>query len=89
LNFVRKMGFLIPIALMMRSKSILGVNLLKIADQKPYIISHCLQEVLQLYKSGKLVPQVSRNYNVSEIGEAHEALESGKTVGKLVVNWSL
>ena len=41
LNFVRKMGLILPIGLMMRSKNILGVNMLKIADNKPEVIEHC------------------------------------------------
>ena len=38
LNFLRKMGILIPAALMMTSKSILGVNMLKIADEKIFAL---------------------------------------------------
>ena len=87
LNFVRKMGFVIPIGLMMRSKNILGVNMLKIADNKPKIMTHCLQEVVNLYKLGSIVPQVGGVYPVSEISKAHEALENGNTIGKLIINW--
>jgi NADPH:quinone reductase-like Zn-dependent oxidoreductase len=42
LNFVRKMGLIIPVGLMMRSKSVLGVNMLKIADNRPKVLQHCL-----------------------------------------------
>lgn len=87
LNFVRKMGFVIPIGLMMRSKSILGVNMLKIADNKPKIMTHCLQQVLELYKEGIIVPQIGGDYPVSQIAETHEALEKGTTIGKLAIHW--
>ena len=87
LNFVRKMGMVIPIGLMMRSKSVLGVNMLKIADNKPQIMMHCLQQVVQLYKAGEIVPQIGGNYPISEIAKAHEELESGTTIGKLAIHW--
>ena len=32
------MGFVVPIGLMMRSKNILGVNMLKLADNKPHVL---------------------------------------------------
>lgn len=87
LNFVRKMGFLTPIVLMMRSKSILGVNMLKIADNKPKVLEHCLQAVVKLYSEGKIKPQVGGSYTSDQMAEAHTALESGKTTGKLGVIW--
>jgi NADPH:quinone reductase-like Zn-dependent oxidoreductase len=87
LNFVRKMGLILPIGLMMRSKNILGVNMLKIADNRPMVLSECLNEVVKLYLKGELIPQVGGVYSVDQIAEAHAALESGKTTGKLSVKW--
>ncbi len=87
LNFVRKMGFLTPIVLMMRSKNILGVNMLKIADNKPRVLEHCLKSVVQLYSEGNIKPQVGGSYTSDQMAEAHSALESGKTTGKLGVIW--
>lgn len=87
LNFVRKMGLVLPIGLMMRSKNILGVNMLKIADNKPEVMEYCLTEVVSLFNEGKLIPQVGGIYNADDLAEAHAALESGKTTGKLTVKW--
>lgn len=87
LNFARKMGLVLPIGLMMRSKNILGVNMLKIADNKPKVLEHCLTAVVQLYKEGKIKPQVGGVFPASQLNEAHSALESGKTTGKLSVYW--
>lgn len=87
LNFVRKMGLLLPIALMMRSKNVLGVNMLKIADNRPEVLATCLQEVVHLFQNGELIPQVGGVYSVSQIAEAHTALENGNTTGKLTVKW--
>jgi NADPH:quinone reductase-like Zn-dependent oxidoreductase len=87
LNFLRKMGLVLPIGLMMRSKNVLGVNMLKIADNRPMVLTHCLREVVALYHEGKLIPQVGGVYSIDEVANAHEALENGKTTGKLTVKW--
>ncbi len=88
LNFVRKMGLITPIVLMMRSKSVLGVNMLKIADNKPKVLEICLHAIVNLYVEGKIKPQVGGSYSSDQMAEAHTALESGKTTGKLGVIWS-
>jgi NADPH2:quinone reductase len=87
LNFVGKMGFVVPIGLMMRSKSIIGINMLKVADFKPQVIAQCLNEVVQLVKQGQIRPVVGGVYKPSELKMAHRLLEEGKTVGKLIIEW--
>jgi len=87
LNFVRKMGLIIPVTLMMSSRSILGVNMLKIADQEPEILQHCLNEVLALAKQGIINPTVDEIYSSNELSDAHDRLESGKSIGKIIVKW--
>lgn len=87
LNFVRKMGLIIPIGFMMQSKSVLGVNMLKIADAKPEVIQHCLEAVIKLYKEGTIEPQIGGEFKSSQLAEAHTQLENGSSVGKLVVHW--
>ncbi len=87
LNFVRKMGLILPIGLMMRSKNVLGVNMLKIADNKPEVLTHCLAAVIQKYANGTLHPQVGGAYNATELNKAHTLLESGKSTGKLSIFW--
>lgn len=87
LNFVRKMGLLLPIGLMMRSKNVLGVNMLKIADNKPVVLETCLKAVVKLFEEGKIKPQVGGTYSADQMAEAHTALESGNSTGKLAVRW--
>ncbi len=87
LNFVKKMGIVIPIGLMMTSKNILGVNMLKIADQKPEVLSNCLSEVIDLFKKGIITPQIGGEFSIEDINQAHSLLESGKSTGKIVVKW--
>ncbi len=88
LNFVRKMGMVLPIGLMMNSRNILGVNMLKIADNKPKVLEHCLFSVIELYNQGEITPKVGGEYTSDQLAEAHAALESGKTTGKLGVRWN-
>jgi len=88
LNFVRKMGLVIPIGLMMKSKSVLGVNMLRIADDKPEVLKTCLQEVVKMAMEGAIYPQVGGIYSAQDLARAHADLESGKTIGKLVIEWS-
>lgn len=87
LNFARKMGLLVPVFLMMKSKNLLGVNMLKIADEKPDVLAFCLQQVVKLTKEGILKPQVGAKFTSGEMAEAHALLESGKSTGKISVFW--
>lgn len=85
--FVWRMGFIIPVLLMMRSKGIIGINMLKIADEQPLILKRCMGEVVKLFNDKKLKPVNGGEFPVSEIAKAHEFLESRKSVGKIVVKW--
>jgi NADPH:quinone reductase-like Zn-dependent oxidoreductase len=87
LNFLRKMGLFIPVKFMMLSKNILGVNMLKIADNRPQVIQLCLQEVVSLYKSGELTTVSGAVFNYKDIAAAHALLESGNSTGKITVTW--
>jgi NADPH2:quinone reductase len=87
LNFLRNMGLVLPVGLMMSSRNILGVNMLKLADQKPEVLSECLKEVVSTYKNGKLKPISGQTFNFSALAEAHEELGSGRSKGKLSVFW--
>jgi len=88
LNFVRKMGFIIPIGLMMRSKSVIGINMLKVADFKPEVLTLCLNEVVQLAKNKEIKPIVGERFSQDDFKRAHGLLESGTTIGKLAVFWN-
>jgi NADPH2:quinone reductase len=80
-------GIYHPLMLMMPSKSIIGVNMLKIADHKPKIIQRCLQHVVQLVEQGVFKPTVGKVFTPSEIGAAHDFLEKRKSTGKVAIQW--
>jgi len=87
LNFILKMGRPLPIGYMMRSKSVLGVNMLKIADNKPQVLANRLKEVFDLYRAGKIKPQSGGVYSVAKFDDAFSTLASGKSTGKIGVKW--
>lgn len=87
LNFVRKMGILIPIGLMGTSKSVIGVNMLRVSEMKPLLLKKCLDAVVALAIKEEIQPHVDKVFKATEIAAAHAYLESGKSVGKVVLEW--
>lgn len=85
IKFLRKMGLLLPILLVRDSVSLMGVNMIRIADQKPEVLQTCLKEVYKLYQTGKIKPHVGARFAFNEIAQAHSFLESRKSIGKVVV----
>ncbi|MBA3901711.1 MAG: zinc-binding dehydrogenase, partial [Bacteroidetes bacterium] len=87
LKLVWDYGVILPVLLLMTSKSIIGLNMLKIADFKPEIIQRCLINLLELYNSKKINPQTGAVFPFYEIEKAHEYLESRKSTGKIIIEW--
>ena len=82
-----KIGKIHPALLLLNSQSIIGVNLLKIAENKPKIIQNSLQELIHLVIQGKINPTANYGFNYKEIDEAHSGLEKGLFTGKSFINW--
>lgn len=80
-------GFLHPVGLLTSSITIAGVNMLRIADHKPKILQHCLNEVIGLAANNEIKPVVGGLYSAQEIAEAHMALESRNSIGKIALKW--
>ena len=76
-----------PIPLLMQSKSLIGVNMLKIADERPEVLRRCLIGIIDFWKTGQLKIHVGGVYPTEAIAEAHRALGGRGTTGKLVLNW--
>lgn len=87
LRLVWDFGFVHPLGLLMKSQSVIGVNMLKVGDVRPQTIKTCITEVVKLTESGVLKPHVSKVYSVKEMVEAHEFLGSRKSKGKVAVKW--
>jgi len=83
LNF----GWLHPLGLLMKSQSIIGVNILRIGDVRPKTLNYCLNEVIRLTDEGVLKPHVGAVFNAEDIAEAHDFVAERKSVGKVVLEW--
>lgn len=80
-------GFYHPGLLMMVSKAIIGVNMLKVAENKPEVLFSVLNELIALEKKGLIKHCAGKEYPVAQLAEAHAALENRGTIGKVVVRW--
>ncbi len=80
-------GFYHPVMLMMPSKGMIGINMLKIADNHPETLQRCLTAVVRLAAEGIFQPIIGSVFPANEIATAHEYLESRKSMGKIVVRW--
>ena len=80
-------GFYHPLQFMSTSKALIGVNMLRIADNRPQILKTCLENVVALYEQGVFKPMVGGVYPIAQLGEAHELLGSRKSTGKITVTW--
>lgn len=80
-------GFLHPLSLMTSSKGLLGLNLMKIADERPDLLARALTEVARLAASGALEPVVDRSFAAEAVAEAHERVESRQSIGKVILEW--
>ncbi len=88
-----KLGFLAAIAqgsfisiipLLMRSKALIGLNLLALSEN-PDRFRAVLPSLLSLVAAGKLRPHVGATFPLSDAMKAHEFLESRKSIGKVVL----
>ncbi len=80
-------GIYHPVVLLMKSKSIIGLNMLRIAEDKPQLLQRIMQEVYEEYQSGRLKPHVGATYPLNQTAEAHSFLEKRQSIGKVVVSW--
>jgi NADPH2:quinone reductase len=87
LNFIWNFGFISPVFLLLQSKSVTGVNMLRISESKPGTLERCLQSVVGLAVKGELTPHVGGIFHADKISEAHNFLESRRSVGKVAVKW--
>ena len=87
LKLVFQTGLFTPLTFIMRSKSIIGINILKLGDSKPQLIAKCLHAVIAEAEAGKLDPVVRTTYKIGDLNRAHKSLENRGTIGKTVVFW--
>ncbi len=84
---IAELGLLHPALLMLHSRGVIGVNMLRIGDDQPRIIRRCLREVVTRAMTGEFKPVIGRVYPALEIAKAHDDLEFRMTVGKVALRW--
>jgi NADPH:quinone reductase-like Zn-dependent oxidoreductase len=93
LNFLRVLrtvlgfGFFHGLQLISNSKSVIGVNMLRVADDKPDVLQRCMHRVVDLTEKGELNPQLGKEYPADQVAEAHAFLEMRQSTGKVVLRW--
>lgn len=87
LRFGIQMGLMSPISLMIRSKGIIGINVLRISDHKPGLLAHCLNGAVAALVNGELRVRAHPPFGEAELPEALALLASGRSIGKVVVRW--
>ncbi len=87
LRVLFQFGIYHPLQFLSRSRGILGINMLRIAEENPQKIGRTMKGVIALWEKGEINPYVGGEYPIDKLAEAHEFLESGKSMGKIVVSW--
>jgi NADPH2:quinone reductase len=88
IRFALSFGFVHPIPLLMNSKSLIGVNMLRISDHRPETLKRVLHGVVDLALKGDIVPTVGGRFKATQIAEAHALLSGRGSTGKIVVEWT-
>lgn len=76
-----------PIQLLLGSRGVIGVNMLRIADSRPKTLSRVFEQTVALVASGELKVHVGGRFGADRIAEAHEFLHGRRSIGKVVVEW--
>lgn len=80
-------GFRSVVHLLIQSRSINGLNMLRVADYRPDMMQYCMENVVKLYQEGKIKPVQGGTFKSTEIAQAHAYVQSRKSMGKVAVEW--
>lgn len=80
-------GFYNPAFMLMECKTIIGVNMLRLADHRPMKLKQCMEDVIRLTNEGELTPVVGKVFTGGDVNGAHEYVQSRKSIGKVIVEW--
>jgi NADPH:quinone reductase-like Zn-dependent oxidoreductase len=73
-----------PINMTDKNKSLITFNLSYLFDQRD-MLNEAVHELVGLIEVGKITGPQTQAFPFESVGEAHKALESGKTTGKLIL----
>jgi NADPH:quinone reductase-like Zn-dependent oxidoreductase len=73
-----------PLTLTNDNKSVMAFNLSYLFEEQ-HLLAEGMTQLLDWLRAGKVRPHAIETFPFAEVGRAHERIESGKTVGKLVL----
>jgi NADPH:quinone reductase-like Zn-dependent oxidoreductase len=73
-----------PLDMTNQSRSVMAFNLSYLFDRKD-ILAEGMADLAKWLKDGKFVPPPTTTYPMTKVADAHRDIESGKTIGKLVL----
>ena len=73
-----------PMDMVVESKSVMGFNLSFFAEEHELIATY-MQQILEWIEDGSIVPPDTKVFEMHEIQQAHESIQSGLSIGKLLV----
>jgi NADPH2:quinone reductase len=62
-----------------------GVYLGRLLRHAPDVVADCTSELLELWRAGTIRPLVGAEFPLAEVKQAHELVESRRSVGKVVL----
>jgi NADPH:quinone reductase-like Zn-dependent oxidoreductase len=88
IGLLLRMGRIVPVFLMMRSQSVMGVNMLTLGDERPAVLQRAFQGVMKLVEEGKIAPRKGGEFRYTEAAKAFDLLASRKSTGKIIIKWN-
>jgi NADPH2:quinone reductase len=74
-----------PAQLVGRNVGVQGVYIGRLLRHAPDVIATCTRELLELWSAGAIRPHVGAEFALAEVEQAHELVESRRSVGKVVL----
>jgi len=76
-----------PLNMTHENKSLIAFNLSYLFHRRD-LLKESMQDLLRWVAEGKIQPPALQRFSFEKVADAHRALESGKTVGKLILKFS-
>lgn len=73
-----------PLAMTNDNKSVMAFNLSYLFEERP-LLEAAMTRLFELAREGALTPPGTRAFSLADVADAHRAIESGTTTGKLVL----
>jgi NADPH2:quinone reductase len=74
-----------PAQLVGRSVGVQGIYLGRLLRHAPDVVTAATRELLELWRAGAVKPVVGAEFPLAEVEQAHELVESRRSVGKVVL----